>query len=152
MTNTLKKLEVTPTGDALGAKIRGLNLSEDIPDDVAAALNQAWADHLILQVRGQDMADERLVEISKIFGGVQVAGSRKFYMAGGNKPGTYHLSRLEEITMVTNIGPDDKPVQNNQGLGSHEVDWHTDNSYVEMPPAGSFLYSVEVPINGGGET
>ncbi len=152
MTNTLSNLEIIPTGAALGAKIRGIDLSQDIPDDVAAALNQAWADHLVLQFRGQDITDERLVEVSKIFGGVQVAGSRKFYMAGGNKPGTHHLSRLEEITMVTNIGPDNKPVQHNQGLGSHEVDWHSDNSYVDTPPAGSLLYSIEVPVDGGGET
>ena len=30
--------------------------------------------------------------------------------------------------------------------------WHSDNSYVDVPPAGSMLYSLEVPIDGGGDT
>ena len=30
--------------------------------------------------------------------------------------------------------------------------WHSDNSYVEVPPAGSLLYALEVPIGGGGNT
>ena len=38
----------------------------------------------------------------------------------------------------------------NGGLGSYEVIWHTDNSYVEVPPAGSMLYSLEIPAEGGG--
>jgi taurine dioxygenase len=152
MTNTLKTLDITPTGAALGAKVRGIDLSRDIPGDVRDALRQAWADHLILQFRGQTLTDDQLVEASKVFGGVQVAGSRKFYEAGGHAPGTYHLARLPEITMVTNIGPDGNPVEKNDGLGSLEVDWHSDNSYVEVPPAGSLLYSLDVPENGGGET
>ncbi len=31
--------------------------------------------------------------------------------------------------------------------------WHSDNSYVEVPPAGSMLYALEIPPPGnGGET
>ena len=30
--------------------------------------------------------------------------------------------------------------------------WHTDDSYVRVPPAGSMLYALEVPMNGGGDT
>ena len=30
--------------------------------------------------------------------------------------------------------------------------WHTDNSYVEVPPAGSMLYAVIIPTDGGGDT
>ena len=41
------------------------------------------------------------------------------------------------------------PVKENGDLGSLEVVWHSDNSYVEQPPAGSCLYSLEVPTRSG---
>jgi len=43
-------------------------------------------------------------------------------------------------------------VMHNGDLGSAEVVWHSDNSYTEVPPAGSMLYSVVIPTNGGGDT
>ena len=52
-----------------------------------------------------------------------------------------------EINVISNIvGDDGKPIG---GLGSYEADWHTDMSYVEIPPKGCFLYSVEIPPTGG---
>ena len=57
-----------------------------------------------------------------------------------------------EILAVTNLDENDEPTLDNGGLGSHEVVWHSDNSYVEVPPAGSLLYALEVPIDGGGNT
>ncbi|MEC9185570.1 MAG: TauD/TfdA family dioxygenase, partial [Pseudomonadota bacterium] len=44
------------------------------------------------------------------------------------------------------------PVRENAGLGSGEVVWHSDNSYIETPPAGSMLYAIEIPEDGGGDT
>ena len=56
--NTLAALEVVPTGAALGAEIRGLDLSRPVPADVKEALRKTWADHLVLLFRGQDITDE----------------------------------------------------------------------------------------------
>ena len=35
------------------------------------------------------------------------------------------------------------------GLGNHESKWHTDMSYVDVPPMASALYALEVPPSGG---
>jgi taurine dioxygenase len=43
-------------------------------------------------------------------------------------------------------------VRENAGLGSGEVVWHSDNSYIEKPPAGSMLYAIDIPDGGGGDT
>jgi taurine dioxygenase len=62
------------------------------------------------------------------------------------------VSQHPSITIISNLDAGGKPVLDNGGLGSYEVVWHTDNSYVAVPPAGSMLYALEVPVNGGGDT
>ena len=56
------------------------------------------------------------------------------------------------ISILSNLGPDGTPVMENTGLGSLEVVWHSDNSYIEKPPAGSTLYAREIPDDGTGKT
>ena len=151
--NSIATLEIMPTGAPLGAEVRGINLALPIPEDVRAALRKAWADHLVLLVRGQDIDDDQLLAFSNIFGPPHEAGSRGFHLKAGHAvDNTYMVSKHPSITIISNLGPDGRPVMDNGGLGSYEVVWHTDNSYVKVPPAGSVLYSLEVPVNGGGDT
>tara|TARA_A100001037_G_scaffold304821_2_gene342911 strand:+ start:2787 stop:3734 length:948 start_codon:yes stop_codon:yes gene_type:complete len=150
--NTMDALEILSSGAATGAEVKGVDLSKPVELEVREALNRAWDDFLILLFRDQDLNQDDIVEASEIFGGCQIGGGRKFHVAGGAKAGDYSMALRDEVTLVSNLGPDDKPVMKNNGLGSMEVDWHTDNSYVDTPPAGSFLYGVEVPVDGGGET
>ena len=151
--NTLAAFEVAPTGAALGAEIRGMDVSLPIPDDVKDTLRKAWAEHLVIFWRGQKVADEQLLEISGVFGLPHEAASRKYHLNVGEKvDNEFMISKHPSVSIISNIGRDGKPVMDNGGLGSYEVVWHTDNSYVQVPPAGSMLYSLEIPVNGGGET
>ncbi len=153
MANTTATLEVVPSGAALAAEIRGIDLSAPVPDEVKAALRRAWADHLVLLIRGQTLDDEQLLAFSGIFGPPHEAAARKYHLDVGEKvDNQYMISKHPSISIISNLGPDGKPVMDNGGLGSYEVVWHTDNSYVKVPPAGSMLYSLEVPVNGGGNT
>jgi taurine dioxygenase len=141
-----------PTGAALGAEVRGIDLAQTMPDDVRDALHRAWAEHLVLLFRHQKLSDAALIAASNLFGAVQVGGAHAYLVRGGFKAGSTYLSNYPEISHVTNLDEAGNPVQENAGLGSGEVVWHSDNSYVELPPAGSMLYAIEVPINGGGDT
>ncbi len=151
--NTLATFKVVPTGAAVGAEIQGMDLSLPIPDDVKEALREAWAKHMVIFWRGQNFDDDQLIAVSGVFGPPHEAAARKYHLNVGEKiDNEYNLSRHPNVSIISNIGRDGKPVMDNGGLGSYEVVWHTDNSYVKAPPAGSMLYSLEVPINGGGDT
>ncbi len=151
--NTLATLKIVPTGAAVGAEIQGMDLSLPIPDDVKEVLRQAWAKHMVIVWRDQKINDDQLMALSGIFGPPHEAAARKYHLNVGEKvDDEFMISRHPSVSIISNVGPDGKPVMDNGGLGSYEVVWHTDNSYVKTPPAASILYSLEVPVNGGGDT
>ena len=151
--NTLAAFRAAPTGAPVGAEIQGVDFALPVPEDVKAALRKAWADHMVLLVRGQSLDDEQLLGASAIFGPPHDSAARKYHLAAGHGvDNSFMVSRHPSITIISNLDASGKPVLDNGGLGSYEVVWHTDNSYVAVPPAGSMLYALEVPVNGGGDT
>ena len=148
MAKAADTLTIIPTSGPLGAEIRGVDFSAPVDDSTAAALNAAWAEHLVLLFRGQDISDAQHIAASALFGPPAVGASRSYFEKQGRAPGD-GVAAHPEIAVISNLGPDGVPVMENEGLGSGEVVWHSDNSYIETPPAGSFLRALEVPPNGG---
>ena len=143
--NTLASLEVHSTGRAVGAEIRGVDLSQPIPADVAAALRAAWLDRLVLLFRDQYLDAAHYLHAARIFGDPVEGGARRYMKAAGLTLD----DQFPELNILSNLDENGRPVRDNGGLGSLEVVWHSDNSYVEAPPAGSCLYSLEVPTHSG---
>jgi taurine dioxygenase len=151
--NTIDAIEVIPSGAALGAEVRGIDFSKPIGNDIRDRIRQIWADHLVLLFRNQDLSDEALLAAAVLFGGEQSAASRDYFVRAGYKPGeTDKVSRHPGISAISNLDNDGKPVRVSESLGSLELVWHSDNSYVAVPPAGTLLHARIVPVNGGGET
>ena len=152
--NSIDDFEVIPSGAALAAEVRGIDFSQPVSEAVKEAMRSAWAEHLVLLIRDQHIDDEQLLAVSSIFGPPHEAASRKYHLNVGEKVDDKHMiSRHPSVTIISNVDENGKPVLDNGGLGSYEVVWHTDNSYVEVPPAGSMLYALEIPPpNCGGDT
>ena len=51
-----------------------------------------------------------------------------------------------EVNVISNVKENGRPIGQ---LGAGEAAWHTDSAFVEVPPAGSILYSLEIPPSGG---
>jgi taurine dioxygenase len=150
--NRPQDLRVIPSGAALGAEIRGVDLSQPVPEETKALLRQAWADHLVLLWRDQNLPDTSFLEAAAIFGVPREPAARKYEVAGGYKIGGRRVPLHPHVSLISNLNEDGEPVVDNGGLGSYEVVWHSDNSYAEVPPAGSMLYAVVLPVDGGGDT
>ncbi len=140
-------MEIVSTGHALGAEIRGVDIRRDLNPEQAAALRDAWHEHLVLFVRRQPMSVEQHMAFTRHFGELEHSGPhyfRKYY--GGGKEDRAGVEMPPEISVISNIVVDGKPIGS---LGSGEAKWHTDSSIGEAPPAGGFLRSIEIPDEGG---
>ncbi len=132
------KVEVVPLSEAIGAEVRGVDLSRDPDDATFEAIHRAWNAHLVLRFRDQRLSPAGLAAFSHRFGDLEPAP------AGGD--GTFHVEGLPEVLILSNVKRDGKPIG---ALGFAEAQWHTDMSYIDLPPMASLLYALEVPESGG---
>lgn len=133
-------IEIIPSGRALGAEVRGVDLSKPLSADEFTAIQQAWYDHIVLLFRGQKLSDDDLIRFSKHFGELDIAPASATDMAGAQE------KSRPEIWIISNVVENGKPIG---ALGDKEAEWHTDMSYVAEPPMASVLYSLEIPSKGG---
>ena len=139
------RLKIVPLSDAIGARIEGVDLSQPVADEIKAVLRKAWQDHLVILFQGQVLTPREYRDAAAIFGTPQEGAMRRYYQEAGLPT----QDEVAEVSILSNLGPEGKPVRENDGLGSLEVVWHSDNSYIEKPPAGSALYALEAPANSG---
>lgn len=136
-------LTIVPMDAALGAEIRGIDLTRPTTAEVRKALNDAWAEHLVLLFRDQHFEGGEQLEAIRNFGELQPPNPRTQPPQGEKFPA---LLRVEHI-------PGNADPSMARRLGAGEALWHTDMSYIDEPPAGSALYAIEVPPgSSGGQT
>ena len=144
-------MHIEPTGAALGAIVSGLDLGAGLTPPQAEALRAAWAQHLVLVFRDQTLTAPQYLQAIKVFGNPRPGAVRKYYQESGVVDPSAALG-VPEITILSNLDASGQPVERNDALGSQEVVWHSDNSYIDTPPAGSTLYALEIPADGSGDT
>jgi taurine dioxygenase len=130
-------LDVVPTDAVLGAETRGIDL-RSLDDATFEALLAAWHRYSVVLVRGQSLNDQDLVAFSRRLGDLDWAPVQE--------NGRRFVEGLPEIYIVSNVKVNGEAIGS---LGDGEAVWHTDMSYLEMPPKASLLYSLEIPPHGG---
>ena len=125
---TRNRLSVKPIAASLGAEIEGVDLSQDLDDDVIAEIRQALLDHFVIFFHDQDITPEQHLAFARRFGTLnqhdQVKG-------------------MEAYPDIIEVRKEPEDERNFGGA------WHGDVTYLEEPPLGSILYALEVPPVGG---
>jgi taurine dioxygenase len=121
-------MRIAPVG-VVGAEISGVDLAR-LDDRAFAQIKQAFLDHLVLFFRDQRLSPEQQVALTRRFGPIL----RVPYVA--------HLPEHPDIIAVL------KEAEERQ-VSTFGNAWHSDFSFLEEPPAGSLLYALETPPQGG---
>lgn len=133
------EIVIRPIDAALGAEVSCGDLRQ-VSTAQFAQIRQAWLDHLVLVFRGQSLSDEELVALGARFG----EPDDTYRPQPTDQPGQPRENRA--LTIVSNVIENGKPIG---ALSNVDLVWHTDMSYIEVPPDASLLYAVEVPPAGG---
>src|SRR5215831_13819125 len=130
-------IEVVPTG-TVGAEVRGVDVARAGPEEIEA-IKRAWYRHDVLVFRNQKLSDDDLLAFSRHFGTLDPPPNQG---AGRKSPPGY-----PDIYVVSNVlDAKGEPIG---ALGDGDAVWHTDMSYLDLPPDASMLYSLEIPPDGG---
>jgi taurine dioxygenase len=135
MTMTLSVSHLTP---AVGAEVTGVNLTQ-MREAEFVQVERAWHRYGALLFRGQQLTDDDLLTFSRRFGELDPPPIQEH---GRPSPPGY-----PDIYVVSNVM--DEKGQPLGALGAGEAVWHTDMSYLDLPPNAAMLYALEVPPEGG---
>jgi taurine dioxygenase len=136
-------IEVVPLGAGLGAEVRGLDIGQPLDEPTVAALRAAWLDHCVLLFRQQSLNDDQLLAFTGQFGALEFPPTKLLGLKNKINQKDEVPSEINVISNVTENG-----IAIGQ-LGADECAWHTDSAFVEIPPAASLLYALEIPPDGG---
>jgi taurine dioxygenase len=139
MTTTKERLDIRPLSDAIGAEIRGIDLSKPLDDATVAAITDAWHEHIVLLFRDQDIDTDQQIAFAEHFGHVGVRSRPADRRPEG---ADYNAA----IMLVSNVKKDGKYIGS---LPDGEMWFHHDMCYDKAPHKGTFLYAMELPSTGG---
>jgi taurine dioxygenase len=123
-----RALEIHPIAGALGAELSGVDLSRPLDDEMVAAVRRAWLEHLVIFFRDQDLPPAKFLAFARRFG----------------EPIEYPFVRgLEEFPEIIPVMKLEHERVNFGGI------WHSDTTYLDVPPMASMLIGREVPPAGG---
>lgn len=119
---------VRKIADAIGAEIDGVDLARELDDDTIAAIRRAWLEHVVIFFRDQHLTSAQYLAVAERFG----------------KPIEYPFVKgIDGFPVITPVIKLEHERVNFGGI------WHSDTTYLDEPPMGTFLLAREVPPQGG---
>ena len=122
-------LTITPTGAMCGARVTGIDLTQALSADLAAELRSHWLAHKVLVFPEQQLSDDDLERFTLCFGDF------------GEDPFFAPIDGREHIAAIQRKADETTPL--------FAEFFHSDWSFLEIPPAGTCLYGITIPPQGG---
>ena len=122
-------LNVKATGEACGAFVTGVDLTQSLDAITIAGVRSAWLEHHVLVFPGQAMSDDDLERFTLYFGPF------------GVDPFIQPIEGREHVIAVARAADEIASI-------FAEV-WHSDWSFQAHPPSGTCLLGIEIPPVGG---
>jgi taurine dioxygenase len=127
------KVSIRPIQGEFCAEVSGVDV-ERMDAEAFAEIEAAWTRHSILVFRDLRMTPEQHIALTRRFGPLHVM-----------EPLQYNLEGHPEIFVVSNVEEGGKAL----GMKRAGWGWHSDGEDKAIPNAGSFLYALELPPEGG---
>lgn len=122
--------DVQPKTTAIGAEVRGLDLSVPLANADFEALQSALDEHMVLFLRDQAITPEIQRDIALRFGEIE------------RHPFGRHLDAPEDVGVLDQSEP--------KRDGANR--WHMDSTFMPTPPSVMLLRAVQLPSLGGDTT
>jgi taurine dioxygenase len=119
------EISVHRLGGRIGARIDGVRLSGDLPEDTVARIRSALLEHKVVFFRGQDhLDDDGQIAFGELLGPLTTAHP------------TVNTGSSRVLSLKAT-----------KGMAANS--WHTDVTFVDRVPAFSILRGVSIPEYGG---
>jgi alpha-ketoglutarate-dependent taurine dioxygenase len=121
-------IAVQKIAGAIGAEISGIDLADELSADTVAAIRRALLDHCVVFFRAQALTPAQYLRFAQCFG----------------EPIEYPFVKgLDGFPVITPVVKLESERVNFGGV------WHSDTTYLAVPPMATMLYAREVPPYGG---
>ena len=121
-------MKIRQIAGALGAEISGVDLSGGVSPGLAADIRKVFLDHQVIFLRNQNLTPQQFLAFAQAMG----------------EPIEYPFVKgIEGFSHIIEVKKLEHEKVNFGGI------WHSDTTYLEVPPMGSMLLSREVPPYGG---
>ena len=123
-----RHLDVQKIAGSVGAEVRGVDLSQDVSDEVLAEIRAALLDNLVIASATRTITPAQQLAFARRWGEIHLHP----FMEG--------MPDYPEILAIIK-----RPTDKKNFGGS----WHTDQMFSPTPAMGTMLYAKEVPSAGG---
>ena len=122
-------LKVDPSGASCGATITGVQLNQSLSDDLVAEIRAHWLEHKVVAFPDQQLTPAQLVGFSERFGEI------------GEDPFFGHIDEHPQVAAIQRNADETTSI--------FAEFFHSDWSFMPVPPAATALYGITIPPVGG---